>query len=128
MNRGELDMVQKIIDSENLEMNSIAFISPYSGQVGLAKSSFSKELLISTIDSFQGQEKEVVIISLVRSNDESKIGFLSDYRRMNVALTRAKEQLFVIGDSSTIGNDPFYVQFLEYMEKINGYRSVWELE
>ena len=47
---------------------------------------------------------------------------------MNVALTRAKEQLFVIGDSSTIGNDPFYVQFLEYMEKINGYRSVWELE
>jgi len=128
MNRGELDMVQKIIDSEKLELKSIAFISPYSGQVGLAKSTFSKGLLISTIDSFQGQEKEVVIISLVRSNDESKIGFLSDYRRMNVAMTRAKEQLFVIGDSSTIGNDPFYIQFLEYMEKVNGYRSVWELE
>lgn len=128
MNRGELDVVQKIIDSEKLNIKDIAFISPYSGQVDLAKSIFSKDLLISTIDSFQGQEKKIVIISLVRSNDENKIGFLSDYRRMNVALTRAQEQLFVIGDSSTIGNDIFYAQFLEYVEKINGYRSVWELE
>lgn len=128
MNQGELDIVQKIIDSENLDMNKIAFISPYSGQVALAKSTFSKDLLISTIDSFQGQEKEIIILSLVRSNDESKIGFLSDYRRMNVALTRAKEQLFVIGDSSTIGNDSFYSNFLEYMEKNEAYRSVWELE
>ena len=94
----------------------------------MAKLTFSKDLLVSTIDSFQGQEKEIVILSLVRSNDESKIGFLSDYRRMNVALTRAKEQLFVIGDSSTIGNDPFYSYFLEYMEKNEAYRSVWELE
>jgi len=128
LNSGELDVVQKIIDSEKLELKDIAFISPYSGQVGLAKSTFSKELLISTIDSFQGQEKKVIIISLVRSNTESKIGFLSDYRRMNVALTRAKEQLFVIGDSSTIGNDPFYSSFLEYMELNQGYRSVWEFE
>ena len=84
--------------------------------------------MISTIDSFQGQEKHTVIISLVRSNSESKIGFLSDYRRMNVALTRAKEKLYVIGDSSTIGNDHFYGQFLEYMESNNAYRSVWEFE
>ncbi len=128
MNQGELDVVQKIIDSEKLDTKNIAFISPYSGQVALAKLTFSKDLLVSTIDSFQGQEKEIVILSLVRSNDESKIGFLSDYRRMNVALTRAKEQLFVIGDSSTIGNDPFYSYFLEYMEKNEAYRSVWELE
>jgi len=94
----------------------------------MAKATFSKEVVISTIDSFQGQEKEIVILSLVRSNDESKIGFLADYRRMNVALTRAKEQLFVIGDSSTIGNDPFYARFLEYIDKNNSYRSVWELE
>ena len=73
--------------------------------------------MISTIDSFQGQEKEIIILSLVRSNTEAIIGFLKDYRRMNVALTRAKERLFVIGDSSTIGQDPFYAQFLEYMEK-----------
>lgn len=128
LNQGELGVVGKIIDSEKLNKNNIAFISPYSGQVDLARSTYGKELTISTIDSFQGQEKEIIIISLVRSNDENIIGFLSDYRRMNVALTRAKEQLFVIGDSSTIGNDPFYAQFLEYMENNNAYRSVWELE
>jgi superfamily I DNA and/or RNA helicase len=63
----------------------------------------------------------------VRSNLEAIIGFLKDYRRMNVALTRAKEQLFVVGDSATIGKDPFYAQFLEYVEHKNGYRSAWEL-
>ncbi len=128
VNHGELETVQKIIDSEQLDVKDIALISPYSGQVGLAKSTFSNELKVSTIDSFQGQEKEIIILSLVRSNDESKIGFLSDYRRMNVALTRAKERLYVIGDSSTIGNDPFYASFLEYVEKMSGYRSVWELQ
>lgn len=128
LNQGELDVVQKIIDSEKLNKSNVAFISPYSGQVDLARSMYGKELVISTIDSFQGQEKEIIIISLVRSNDDNIIGFLSDYRRMNVALTRAKEQLFVIGDSSTIGSDPFYAQFLEYMENNNAYRSVWELE
>jgi ATP-dependent RNA/DNA helicase IGHMBP2 len=127
INQGELDIVQKIIDSEKLDPKDIAIISPYSGQVNLARSFFPPTFLVSTIDSFQGQEKEVVILSLVRSNTESKIGFLSDYRRMNVALTRAKEKLFVIGDSATIGNDPFYSKFLEYMENHQGYRSVWEL-
>ena len=80
------------------------------------------------IDSFQGQEKEIILLSLVRSNVDAVIGFLKDYRRMNVALTRAKEQLFVIGDSSTIGQDPFYSKFLEYMEHVGGYKSAWELE
>ena len=83
---------------------------------------------ISTIDSFQGQEKECIIVSLVRSNDEGEIGFLKDYRRMNVAITRAREQLFVIGDSATIGGDTFYNAFLTYMEKFGTYRTVWEFE
>jgi superfamily I DNA and/or RNA helicase len=73
-------------------------------------------------------EKEIILLSLVRSNVDAVIGFLKDYRRMNVALTRAKERLFVIGDSSTIGNDQFYAQFLEYIENNNAYRSVWEFE
>ena len=127
MNQGELDIVQKIIDSEKLELKDIAFISPYSGQVGLAKSTFPKELLISTIDSFQGQEEENVIISLVRSNNEGQIGFLKDYRRMNVAMTRAKEKLIIIGDSSTLAKDQYYAAFIDYVEKINAYKSVWEI-
>ena len=73
------------------------------------------------------EKKKIVIISLVRSNSDAIIGFLKDYRRMNVAMTRAKEQLVVIGDSTTIGQDKFFAQFLEYMEEINGYKSAWEL-
>lgn len=128
MNEGEISIVQKIIEHEKLNESSIAVISPYSGQVELAKNNLSKNIRISTIDSFQGQEEEIIILSLVRSNTESIIGFLNDYRRMNVALTRAKEQLYVIGDSSTIGTDNFYAQFLEYIEKNNSYRSAWELK
>ena len=127
MNSCELDLVKKIIQVEGLDMNDIAVISPYSGQVQLAKKELDKQIRISTIDSFQGQESHVVILSLVRSNSDAVIGFLKDYRRMNVALTRAKETLIVIGDSSTIGNDKFYAQFLGYVEGVNGYRSAWEL-
>lgn len=127
MNEGELEITNKIIEAEKLDTRNMAFISPYNGQVQLAKEQLSSKVRVSTIDSFQGQEKEVIILSLVRSNPEAIIGFLKDYRRMNVALTRAKERLFVIGDSSTIGQDPFYAQFLEYVEEIGGYRSAWEL-
>lgn len=83
---------------------------------------------ISTIDSFQGQEKENIILSLVRSNEDGDIGFLKDYRRMNVAITRAREQLIVIGDSATIGADAFYNAFLVYVEQHGNYRTVWEFE
>lgn len=127
VNEGELSLVSNIINSENIDTRELAFISPYNGQVQLAKECLSDKIRISTIDSFQGQEKRIVILSLVRSNSDSIIGFLKDYRRMNVAITRAKEHLFVIGDSSTIGQDPFYTLFLEYMDEIGGYRSAWEL-
>ena len=93
-----------------------------------AKEQLPNSLRISTIDSFQGQEKENIIVSLVRSNDDGDIGFLKDYRRMNVAITRAKEQLYVIGDSATIGADAFYNAFLTYIEQHGTYRTVWEFE
>ena len=125
-NEGELDIIKKMIDAKQWKLEDIGFISPYTGQVQLAKTSFPKTLKVSTIDSFQGQEMKIIIVSLVRSNTDGNIGFLKDYRRMNVALTRAKEQLVVIGDSSTIGLDPFYDQFLRYAEKINAYESAWE--
>jgi superfamily I DNA and/or RNA helicase len=127
-NEGELNIARQLISSAMADPLKTAFISPYSGQVAAAKDILPKEMRISTIDSFQGQEKEVIILSLVRSNDESNIGFLKDYRRMNVAITRAKEHLFVIGDSATIGADAFYHSFLTYIEMNGSYRSVWEFE
>jgi superfamily I DNA and/or RNA helicase len=125
-NEGELDIIQKIIEANSWKEEDIGFISPYAGQVQMAKSILSNSIKVSTVDSFQGQEMPVIIVSLVRSNPDGNIGFLKDYRRMNVALTRAKEQLVVIGDSSTIGLDKFYDQFLKYTETIEGYQSAWE--
>ena len=127
-NNGELQIVLKLLETEKLNPFDTAFISPYAGQVAMAKEMFPARMRISTIDSFQGQEKENIILSLVRSNDDGDIGFLKDYRRMNVAITRAKEKLFVIGDSATIAADKFYDAFLTYVEKNGAYKSVWEFE
>lgn len=125
-NEGELATVQHLLNTESLDPLKTAFISPYSGQVTAAKEILPKQIRLSTIDGFQGQEKENIILSLVRSNDDGDIGFLKDYRRMNVAITRAKEKLFIIGDSATIGGDSFYNSFLIYIEKNGNYRTVWE--
>jgi len=130
-NPGEAEICFKILDSlKNTYPESASFglISPYKDQIRLFKEKIESQinLNINTIDGFQGQEKDVIIISLVRSNLEGNIGFLSDYRRMNVALTRAKKKLVVIGDSSTIGGNAFYSRFLEYIEASATYRSAWE--
>ena len=127
INDGEITAISKLIQQYNLTAEKTVLISPYAGQVALLKTEFST-YQSSTIDSYQGQEKENVIISLVRSNNEGEIGFLKDYRRMNVAMTRAKNRLFIIGDSATLGSDSFYAQLLDYAESINAYHSVWELE
>ncbi|MEO6313517.1 MAG: AAA domain-containing protein [Chitinophagaceae bacterium] len=127
-NKGELQLTQKLMETAALDPAATAFISPYAGQAAAAKERLPAAMRISTIDSFQGQEKENIILSLVRSNDDGDIGFLKDYRRMNVAITRAKEQLFVIGDSATIGADPFYNAFLSYVEKFGTYQTVWEFD
>ena len=120
---------------KEIEMPSIGIITPYRSQILHIQEEFSEDekcapyqefVTINTIDGFQGQERDVIYISLVRSNDKNEIGFLNDYRRMNVAMTRAKKQLVVIGDSATIGNDKFYQDFIAYVEKVGGYRSAWE--
>jgi len=113
----------------DLESISVAIISPYSGQVKLLKEHFGNnnpQLSVNTIDSFQGQERDMVVISMVRSNNNGEIGFLSDIRRMNVAMTRAKKKLVIIGDSGTIGRSPFYADMISYAEKLGGYKSAWE--
>ncbi|MBL7775370.1 MAG: hypothetical protein JNK89_05175, partial [Saprospiraceae bacterium] len=84
------------------------------------------QISINTIDGFQGQERDIVYLSLVRSNAKHEIGFLQDYRRMNVAMTRARLCLVVIGDSATIGNNKFYQAFLDYVAEHGAYRTAWE--
>ena len=81
---------------------------------------------MNTIDGFQGQERDIVYISMTRSNPDSKIGFLSEIRRMNVAITRARKKLVIIGDSATLSQLPFYAGFISYAEVNNAYQSAWE--
>lgn len=117
----------------NSQLPSIGIISPYKEQAVYIKNKLEEDeklallsITVNTIDAFQGQERDLVYISLVRSNDKSEIGFLKDYRRMNVAMTRAKKKLIVIGDSATIGTDKFYTAFLEYCEAHGDYKTAWE--
>ena len=114
---------------------SIGIISPYREQVLALKKYYGEDELlipfsantsINTIDSFQGQERDVIYISMTRCNTDSSIGFLSDIRRMNVAMTRAKKKLVVIGDSVTLSRLPFYSNFIAYAESLNAYHSAWE--
>ena len=105
----------------------IALIAPYSAQVKYMRSLIQQPgIEIDSVDGFQGREKEAVILSLVRSNRDQEIGFLADVRRMNVALTRARRKLIVIGDSATISAHPFYQRLVSYFEKIDAYHSIWE--
>jgi ATP-dependent RNA/DNA helicase IGHMBP2 len=106
----------------------IAVIAPYSAQVRRLRKLLAdvEGLEIDSVDGFQGREKEAVVLSLVRCNLEGEIGFLGDIRRTNVALTRARRGLIVIGDSATLAHHPFYARMCEYFEAVGGYRTVWE--
>ena len=105
----------------------IAVIAPYAAQVRLLREQLDVAALeIDSVDGFQGREKEAVVISLVRSNAKGEIGFLADVRRMNVALTRARRKLLVIGDSATLSSDPFYPRMIEYFEGLGAYHTVWD--
>jgi ATP-dependent RNA/DNA helicase IGHMBP2 len=122
-------VVQKVnaLLEAGLAPKDIAVITPYSAQVRHLREQLKMpDLEIDSVDGFQGREKEAVIVSLVRSNRDGEIGFLADARRMNVALTRARRKLIVIGDSATITVDPFYQRLVDYFESIGAYRSVWE--
>lgn len=118
------------------EQISLGIITPYSAQVEqlhkLAEASSILEPLyryitINTVDAFQGQERDVIMISFVRSNDNSEVGFLSDIRRTNVAMTRARKMLVMIGDSATLSSHPFYLEVLEYVQQEGFYKSAFEL-
>lgn len=114
---------------------SIGIIAPYKSQIETLQDQFhdnvmseelKKIISIKTIDGFQGEERDIIYISFVRSNDKGEIGFLSDVRRTNVALTRARKKLVMIGDSATLAANDFYKNLIDYCEEQNCYRSAWE--
>jgi superfamily I DNA and/or RNA helicase len=114
---------QRILD----ERVDVGIISPYRAQVQYLRSQLKKKeffkpfrslISVNTVDGFQGQERDVIIISLVRSNDEGQIGFLRDLRRMNVAITRARMKLIILGDVQTMTRHPFYRKLYEYIEAL----------
>ena len=131
----EANLLIQHLSSLVLEGNDVGIIVPYKAQVLLLQDLLQshpcfdqtrESITINTVDAFQGQEKDVIYIGLTRSNAKGEIGFLKEYRRMNVAMTRAKLKLVMIGDSATLGSDPFYSAVIEYAQSIGGYHSAFE--
>ncbi len=116
-----------------LPPQDIGVITPYSAQVRLIRRLLPDPLIaggleVNSVDGFQGREKEAIVISLVRSNEDQQIGFLSEIRRTNVALTRARRKLIVIGDSETLGADPFYARLFAYFAELGAAGSAERLD
>ena len=138
VNKGEADLTlsllqiyfqrigkQRILD----DRIDVGIISPYRAQVQYLKRLIRKRaffkpfkhlISVNTVDGFQGQERDVILISLVRANDKDQIGFLRDLRRMNVAITRARMKLFILGDATTMTRHPFYRRLFEYIRHVRG--------
>ena len=117
---------------------SIGVIAPYRAQINYLKDAIEdsevlnglllqRRLSVGTVDSFQGQERDIIAITLTRSNPQGEIGFLSDIRRMNVGMTRARRKLLLVGDSSTLCRHPFFVELLAYVKRVGGYRTAHEV-
>jgi predicted DNA helicase len=113
---------------------SVGVIAPYRAQINYLKDAIEdstvlsdlllqRRLSVGTVDSFQGQERDIIAITLTRSNPQGEIGFLSDIRRMNVGMTRARRKLLLVGDSSTLCAHPFFVDLLAYVKRMGGYRT-----
>lgn len=110
------------------ERIDLGLISPYKGQVVLLRQLLKKDpyfkpfrqaITVNTVDGFQGQERDIIVISLVRANQEGNIGFLNDLRRMNVAITRARMKLILLGNKATLCRSPFYKKLESYIESLN---------
>jgi len=134
-NDGEYFIIREHLleNYEKIVGSSIAIISPYAEQVRFIRERIGEDpqlhtlqVEVDTIDGFQGQERALIYISLVRSNPKSEIGFLKDPRRLNVAMTRAMKKLVVVGDSSTIGNDSLFGSLLAHVDTHECYVSAWE--
>ena len=131
-NPGEADLIVarvKELLSAGLAARELAVIAPYSAQAFHLRErveALSPDVEVDTVDAFQGREKDAILVSLTRSNSEGHLGFLTDLRRMNVALTRARRHLFAVGDSATLSSHAFYARFIEGTQATGSYRSAWE--
>ena len=134
-NEGEAFILREhfIQHKEKFQNHSIGIISPYAEQVRFLRQMIqdndifrNMDITVNTIDGFQGQEKDIIYISLVRSNDQNEIGFLKDQRRLNVAMTRARMQLVMIGDGATLSSATLYDELMQHVEKRGRYLSAWE--
>jgi predicted DNA helicase len=130
LNRREADLIVARVAAlvaSGVSPATIGVITPYAAQARLLTERLQYEgLEIDTVDGFQGREKEAILISLVRSNEQGQIGFLADTRRMNVAMTRARRKLIIVGDSATLASDPFYARLIASCERLGAYRTVWD--
>lgn len=134
LNEGEAEVAiahAKRLVSSGVCASDIGIITPYAAQVVLLKmlrgnENKLKDMEISTVDGFQGREKEAIVISMVRSNSKKEVGFLSDRRRMNVAVTRARRQCCLICDTETVSSDGFLKRLIEYFEEHGEYQSASE--
>ena len=129
-NPGEAALVaaraRTLLDA-GLPPEALAVITPYRGQASVLQSALAGTgVEVDTVDAFQGREADAVLVSCVRSNPDGRLGFLQDLRRMNVALSRARRHLFLVGDSATLGHHPFYAQLVAQAQATGGYRSAWE--
>tara|TARA_B100000676_G_scaffold26680_1_gene24449 strand:- start:4749 stop:5216 length:468 start_codon:yes stop_codon:yes gene_type:complete len=121
-------VLEELLDGGELGMNDIGIITPYAGQVRAIRDTMPERLdsvEVRTVDGYQGREKQVIIFSCVRSNSEGNVGFLADSRRLNVALTRAKRGLIVIGDPDTLRHDDDWAAWMDHMRSRN--LEAWHL-
>jgi superfamily I DNA and/or RNA helicase len=129
LNLQEADLVARKVKAlldAGVTIEQIGVITPYSAQVRLLRTLLPEAIEVNSVDGFQGREQECIVISLVRSNSNGEVGFLAETRRMNVALTRARRKLLVVGDSATVTAEPFFARLVDYWESIGAYHSVWE--
>ena len=137
INRAEADLTLNVLQEYFTKIGKarileehvdVGVISPYRAQVQLLRRMIRKKeffkpyrslVTVNTVDGFQGQERDIIVISLVRANADGQIGFLSDLRRMNVAITRARMKLIIMGDVPTMTRHPFYKKLYEYAVSLN---------
>ena len=135
---GLLQHLQQAYGQGDCLKGRVGIITPYKAQVRLLKSTLSPylhrlglkapgDLEVNTVDAYQGREKDIIVISCVRSNPQGSLGFLTDHRRMNVAITRARHCLFVVGNSATLEKDSVWKAFIDH-SKPAGYKCFGPVE